>query len=97
MQLAGLAFKMEFEVPISYKGIDLDCGYRLDFLVEDFLVIEVKAVEALTGIHQAQILTYMKLTESPLGLLLNFNVKLLVEGIKKFAISNFSANSAAPV
>jgi GxxExxY protein len=97
MRLAGLSFKSELAIPICYKGVDLNCSYRLDFLVEDFLVIEVKAVESLLGIHQAQLLTYMKLAEAPLGLLLNFNVKLLTEGIKKCAISKFSARSAAPV
>ena len=95
MHLAGLSFKKEAALPICYKGIKLDCRYRLDFLVEDFLIVEIKSVDAFSGLHQAQLLTYMKLAEVPLGLLLNFNVRLLKEGIRKFAISNFSARSAA--
>jgi GxxExxY protein len=95
MHLAGLSFKAQHPVPVYYKGVNLDCGYRLDFLVEDFLVIELKAVDSLISLHQAQLLTYMRLAEAPLGLLLNFNVKLLKDGIKKCAISNFSACSAS--
>ena len=97
MRLAELSFSAELDIPICYKGVKLNCGYRLDFLVDHFLIIEVKAVEVLSGLHQAQLLTYMKLVEAPLGLLLNFNVKLLKDGIKKCALSNFSAHSAAPV
>lgn len=90
MYLAGVGFTAEVELPLCYKGVNLDCGYRMDFLVEDFLVVEVKAVNVIAGIHQAQLLTYMKLAEAPLGLLLNFNVKLLKDGIRKCAISDFS-------
>lgn len=95
MHLAGLSFKKEAALPVCYKGVKLDCGYRLDFLVEDILIVEIKSVHALSGLHQAQLLTYMRLTEAPLGLLLNFNVRLLKEGIRKFVISNFSARSVA--
>lgn len=94
MRIAGLSFKAQLPMPVSYKGVKLDCGYRLDFLVEDFLVIELKAAERILNIHQAQLLTYMKLAEVPLGLIINFYVKLLKDGIKKCAISNFSAGSA---
>jgi GxxExxY protein len=70
-------------MPIDYKGTTLDCGYRLDFLIDDYLVVELKAVEQLLPIHQAQVITYMKLTEAPVGLLINFNVKLLKDGIRR--------------
>ena len=72
-------------MPIDYKGkgIALDCGYRLDFLNDDYLVVELKAVEQLLPIHQAQAITYMKLAEAPVGPLINFNVKLLKDGIRR--------------
>ena len=70
-------------MPIDYKGTTLDCGYRLDFLIDDYLVVELKAVEQLLPIHQAQVITYMKLAEAPVGLLINFNVKLLKDGIRR--------------
>ena len=74
----------ELALPIIYKDIKLDHGYRIDLLVEDKVVIELKTVEFLTDVHSAQVLTYMKLGNYKLGLLLNFNVKLLKEGIKRF-------------
>ncbi len=70
-------------MPIDYKGIALDCGYRLNFLIDDYLVVELKAVEQLLPILQAQVITYMKLAEAPVGLLANFNVKLLKDGIRR--------------
>lgn len=94
MHLTGLSFTQQQPMPVRYKGVNLDCGYRLDFLVEDFLVVELKAVDRISPIHQAQLLTYMKLAEAPIGLIINFNVKLLKDGINKCAISNFSAYSA---
>ena len=94
MHLTGLSFKIQQPMPVEYKGVTLDCGYRLDMLIEDFLVVELKAVEVILPIHEAQLLTYMKLAKVPLGLLINFNVRLLKSGIKKFAISKFSANPA---
>jgi len=91
MSMAGLSFQTELSVPLDYKGVRLDCGYRLDFLVSKFLVVEVKAVDALNPVHQAQLLTYMKLTNAPLGLLLNFNVGLLKDGIRKCALTTVKA------
>jgi GxxExxY protein len=88
MQIAGLKFHSELEIPIHYKGVSLDCAYRLDFLVEDFLVVEVKALNELLGIHQAQLLTYMRLCKKPIGLLLNFNVTLLKDGIRKSVLAD---------
>jgi len=74
----------EKPMPIVYKDVKLDHGYRLDLLVEDKVVIEIKTVDALIDVHTAQILTYMKLGEYKLGLLINFNVSLLKNGIKRF-------------
>lgn len=94
MHLTGLSFKLQLPMPVVYKEVSLDCGYRLDMLVEELLVVELKAGDELLPIHQAQLLTYMKLAHAPLGLLINFNVRFLRLGIKKCAISNHSALSA---
>ncbi len=73
-------------MPIEYKGIRLDCGYRLDLLIEDRLIVELKAVDLLLPIHQAQILTYMKIAKLRVGLLLNFNTKILKDGLRRLAL-----------
>ncbi|WP_158840599.1 GxxExxY protein [Polaribacter sp. L3A8] len=80
----GLNVKKEVSLPIMYKEIKLDHGYRIDLLVEDKIVLELKTVESLTDVHSAQILTYMKLGNYPLGLLINFHTKLLKNGLKRF-------------
>lgn len=82
----GLKVKKEKALPIIYKEIKLDHGYRIDLLVENKVVLELKTVEFLTDVHTAQILTYMKLGNYKLGLLLNFHVKLLKDGIKRFIL-----------
>jgi len=81
-----LQVEKEKPLPIVYKEIKLDHGYRIDLLVENKVAIELKTVEFLTDVHEAQILTYMKLGNYKLGLLLNFHVKLLKQGIKRFII-----------
>jgi len=73
-------------MPVEYKGIRLDCGYRIDVLVDDRLILELKAVEEIKGIHKAQLLTYMKLARIETGLLINFNVKRLIDGIHRFKL-----------
>ena len=83
---AGLSFKRQVEMPISYKGQDIDCGYRADLIVENTLLVELKAVEKLLPIHQAQVLTYLKLGRLSTGLLINFNSTLLKDGIKRFVM-----------
>ncbi|SDH05815.1 GxxExxY protein [Winogradskyella thalassocola] len=85
-ELKALGYSVQKEVsrPIIYKDITLDHGYRIDILVENKIVIELKTVEKFTDVHTAQILTYMKLGDYPIGLLLNFNTKLLKNGIKRF-------------
>jgi GxxExxY protein len=97
MHLRGLGFLRQVSLPVVYKGIDLDCAYRLDFLVEDFVVLELKAVDSLLPIHTAQVLTYLKLGGWSLGLLLNFNVPILKEGIRRLIFNhhNSSASSAS--
>lgn len=84
LQKAGLKVEKEISLPISYKEIKLDQGYRIDLLIEDKLVIELKTVEDFTSVHFAQILTYLKLGEYPLGMLINFNSKILKNNIKRF-------------
>jgi GxxExxY protein len=81
---SGLQIKRQQPTPIVYKDIRLDCGYRIDILVENLVVVELKVVEAINPVHEAQVLTYMKFAEKPLGLLINFNVSLLKEGIRRF-------------
>jgi GxxExxY protein len=73
-------------LPVEYKGTILDCGYRIDLLVENSVIVELKAVEEIAPIHQAQILSYMKLSGCPVGLLINFNVPVLTQGIKRFRL-----------
>lgn len=80
---AGLKVKKQQPLPLIYKDIKLNIGYRVDLLVENSVIVEIKSVEALADIHLAQILTYMKLSECKLGLLVNFNVKHLKNGIKR--------------
>ena len=79
----GLTVETEVVLPLTFKGVKLDAGYRLDIWVERKLILEVKSVEALHPIHTAQLLTYVKLTGSRLGLLVNFNEKLVRDGIRR--------------
>jgi len=76
----------QLPLPVRYKGIHIDCGYRVDLLLEDHLIIELKSVDSLLRIHEAQLLTYMKPAEKKTGLLINFNTKLLKDGIKRFIL-----------
>ncbi|MFA5815986.1 MAG: GxxExxY protein [Bacteroidales bacterium] len=84
LRLAGLQVQRQLPVPVVYKEIKLDCGYRVDILVHDLVLIELKSVEVLNPVHEAQILTYMKFANRPIGLLINFNVLLLKNGIKRY-------------
>lgn len=79
----GLRFVRQLTVPITYKGTRLGSSYRLDLIVEDKVIVEVKSVEALAPIHKAQVLTYLRLTGMPAGLLINFNVPRLMDGVKR--------------
>jgi len=79
----GLEIEVEKPVPVTYNEINIDCGYRLDIVVENQIILELKAVEELSSLHFAQILTYMKLSDIRLGFLMNFNVRLFKSGIKR--------------
>jgi GxxExxY protein len=86
LALRGLRFERQVPVPLVYKGVDLACGYRIDILVEGALVLEIKAVEGLLRIHQAQVLTYLKLAKLRLGLLVNFRETLLKNGPRRMIL-----------
>ncbi len=81
---AGIGSEAEKAIPLVYKGVELDCGYRADLVVMGQLLLELKSVDALTSVHEAQVLTYLRLTKLPVALLINFNVKLLKDGIRRF-------------
>jgi GxxExxY protein len=93
LTLRAIAFDRQRVLPVMYKGVHLDCGYRLDFLVEQAVVVELKAVEMLLPIHEAQMLTYLKLGGWSVGLLINFNVPALRRGLKRI-VHNFKETSA---
>jgi GxxExxY protein len=85
---AGLDVKQQVPLPLIYKEVQLETGYRVDIIVENRVVVEIKSVEALAEVHTAQVLTYIKLSDSELGLLINFNVIKLTKGIKRLAGQN---------
>ncbi len=86
LSLNQIRFEIEKPLPVQYKGIRLDCGYRIDMLVEEEIILELKSVEQLLPLHEAQILSYMKLMNKKYGFLINFNVKVLKDGIKSFVL-----------
>ena len=83
---AGIAFKTQWPVPVTYKDVRIDCGFRVDVLAEDALILELKSVEQLLPIHEAQLLTYMKLAKVKIGLLINFNERRLTDGLKRMVL-----------
>ncbi len=83
LALQNVSFEQQRALPVIYKGVAIDCGYRLDFLIEGKVIVELKAVEALHDVHDAQLLTYLKLTGCKVGLLINFNVAVLKNGIRR--------------
>ena len=83
---AKIPFQIQVALPVNYREIRLDCGYRIDFFVANSLIVELKSVDQLLKIHEAQILTYMKLTKVRVGLLINFNVDVLRKGIRRFVL-----------
>ena len=86
LEIRELSVKRQVPIPVVYKDIRLECGYRLDLLVEDQIIVEVKSVEALAPVHEAQKLTYLRFGRKHLGLLINFNVKLLKDGMRRFIL-----------
>ena len=81
LHLLGLGFERQVPLPVSYKGLKLDCGYKIDLVVADEVILELKCVEKILPVHEAQLLTYLRLSERRVGLLINFNVPLLTQGI----------------
>ena len=92
LKKSGLIVEREKPVPLFYEGVRLDQSYRLDLLVQEKIIVEIKAVQSITAVHRAQLLSYLKLTGCPIGLLINFNVELLKEGICRM-VNNFSETS----
>ena len=83
LTLRGVSFRFEVDLPVSYKGVNLDCGYRMDFVVDDKIVLEIKAVEDLHPIHEAQLITYLRLSGLRVGLIFNFNAAVLRNGMTR--------------
>ena len=82
----GIVFRSQVELPVSYRDRELDCGYRLDLLIENRIIVELKSVSALQPLHEAQLLTYLKLSNLSTGLLINFNTPVLHRGIKRLSL-----------
>ena len=87
LSVCGLKFERQKIIPITYKGIKLDSGYRLDLIVENKVIVEIKAVSTLLPVHEAQLLSYLKQVGGGIGLLINFNVKLLKQGLRRLIVS----------
>lgn len=86
LKCAGIPFMLQHPLPVNYNGIKLDCGYRVDLFVDNKIIVELKSVDKVLPIHQAQLLTYMKLAGVKIGLLMNFNVRFMREGIKRLVL-----------
>jgi GxxExxY protein len=85
LKAANISYERQKEIPIQYKGIKLGCGYRIDLLIEGGIIVEIKSCDTILPIHEAQLLTYLKLMGLKIGLLINLNVPVLREGIKRIA------------
>jgi GxxExxY protein len=83
---AEIPFKLQHPLPVKYKVIKLDCGYRVDLFIDKTIIVELKSVDKVLPVHQAQLLTYMKLSGISIGLLMNFNVKYMKHGIKRMVL-----------
>lgn len=83
LNIRDIRFERQVPIPVEYKGVKLDCGYRADIVVEDSVLVEIKAIDSLLPIHEAQLLSYLKLGGWHIGLLINFNVELLKHGIRR--------------
>ena len=91
-----VSFKRQLALPLKYRGVYVDCGYRVDLLVEDSVIVEVKSVDKLAPIHHAQMITYLKLTRCPVGLILNFNATSMRQGIRRIPNRLFEPASRSP-
>ena len=94
--LNGLSFRSQVALPIEYKGLDVGLGYRVDFVIEEQLVVELKAVDHMLPIHDAQVMTYLRLLNLPQGFLINFNVRRLVDGVRSILNTRTSTNVLVP-
>jgi GxxExxY protein len=90
LNLRQIAFQRQLSVPVLYKGVNLNCGYQLDLLVENAVILELKCVERILPIHEAQLLTYLRLLEKAVGLIINFNVPVLRQGIVRKVLDSAS-------
>ena len=97
LTLRGLQFERQRPLPLEYKGTRLDCGYRLDFVIEHALIVEIKCVDTVLQIHHAQLLTYLRLTGVPAGLLVNFREAVLKNGLRRLTLSSRFPSSRLPV
>lgn len=86
LQSKGIQVKRQVPVPVVYKDVRLECGYRIDVLVEDTIVVELKSVDSLLPVHEAQVLTHMRFAHKHVGLLVNFNVKVLKKGLRRYVL-----------
>ena len=91
----GLAFTREVHLPLSYKGLQLDCSYRIDLLVEDAVLVELKSIEQILPIHSAQLLTYLRASHKPIGLLINFDVLVPKDGIRRI-VNDYNESNRGP-
>ena len=91
LSVKGISFVRQHAITVRYKGVEIDCGYRLDLLVEDKVIIELKSVDKLTPLYDAQLISYLKLCDINVGLLINFNVLLLKQGIRR-KVLNYESN-----
>lgn len=86
LKLRNIEFQSQLPFSVEYKGLKVDCGYRLDLLIEKSVIVEIKSVDEILPIHEAQLITYLKLTKIRIGLLINFNVPLLKDGLRRFIV-----------
>jgi len=86
LHLRGLTFERQVDLPVSYEGVQLNCGYKIDLIVQQEVVLELKTVEKILPVHEAQLLTYLKLSGRHVGLLINFNTPVLTRGIKRIVL-----------
>lgn len=86
LSLHGIPFERQRPLPLEYKGVKLDCGYRMDIVVDNKVVVELKCVDKITSVHEAQMLTYLRLSKIKIGLLINFYTSVLKDGIKRLAL-----------
>ena len=95
LSLVGLKLQRQVHLPVNYKGVLLDCAYRMDIVVEDVVIVEIKTVDGLLPIHRAQLLTYLKAFDRRVGLLINFNVPILKDGLKRI-VNRYTGTSLTP-